>query len=441
MDADAARQAWLVEAIGDDNRVWWTRDPALLATKYDVMVDDRYDYLRATAGVFLRDVSRAGTARAETTFLTDPGATEMLIVGDPHPENIGTFFPDPALLLEPNDFDGAGFGPYLFDLRRLILGLSATADASGCDCVPEMAQAAATAYLLELEEPTAPSSLVGPLDAITQRLVDDVVEEGMSQERLLEYTELTATGRRFRPMLTLDEGDGVLPLEGEEAAQLDRLLAGWTRAPAGLRVFDRARRFGGGVASLPAVRYVVVFDAGDDGPDDDRMISVREVVDPPNIPGIFVGAPARFDDAAHRVDAVAAQLWSHPEADPLHMGLTDGAMTFKVQSWTSWQSSYDHVKVVERVASRVHDADDLIGWAEACARVLAGVHRRSTTASGEPAGPAILRDVAGRGPAFVDERVRDATLDLEQLAIDHLLFVDAMERLGPLLGADRLEIR
>ncbi|MFT4628759.1 MAG: hypothetical protein ACI8PZ_007455, partial [Myxococcota bacterium] len=144
-DPAPGRQAWLVDALVDDNRIWLSRDGELLAAKYRKMAADPYDYMRGTQGVFLADLARAGTERVGTSFVTVPEAGAVLLVGDPHPENIGLFLPGegpgPGLgepspvvfVLEPNDLDGAAFGPWVLDLRRAALGLAVLADAlDGC---------------------------------------------------------------------------------------------------------------------------------------------------------------------------------------------------------------------------------------------------------------------------------------------------------------------
>ena len=73
-------------------------------------------------------------------------------------------------------------------------------------------------------------------------------------------------------------------------------------------VIDVARRYGMGVASLPAVRYALLFDLGDDSPDDDAMLFLREVVDPPAPPGRLPSVPLLFDSNAARAEQAAPLL-------------------------------------------------------------------------------------------------------------------------------------
>jgi uncharacterized protein (DUF2252 family) len=445
VSAEQARRAWLVEALTDDNRVWLSRDLEPLAIKYDRMEDDPYDYLRATAGVFLRDVGRSGTMRTTTSFLTEPSASEVLLVGDPHPENFGTLWPGEAapVLLEVNDFDGAVFGPYLLDVRRLALGLAFLADEGGCRCGDVVVGSMAEAYLQSVQDGGARPALVdGDEGVIAQDLLDTVVTDGSARATWLEVTEPGVGGRRFRIDGVLDgAGRGLLRLSTEEHGQLDRLLASWDARPAGFRELSRARRFGSGIASLPAVRYVVAYDLGDEGSEDDRLLSIREVVDPPAVPGVHEGASGYWASSAQRIESTARTLWSRPDADPRYEGLKDGVMTFKVQSWTAWNDSFDHARILRRLQDGLVGTDDLVVWAQRLGAALGRVHRSGGTADGGSAAEAVLLDVAGRGPDFVAEQVAQAQADVVRLRRDHRLFVSARVELGPWLGAEMLEVK
>lgn len=443
LPAEQARRAWLVEAITDDNRPWLSRDLAPLAVKYDRMETDVYDYMRATAGVFQRDVGRGGSDRDPTSFLTEPGAAEVLLAGDPHPENFGSLWPGGAapVLLEVNDFDGAVYGPYLLDVRRLNVGLSYLADEGGCGCADEVVTAATAAYLLSIQDGADRPALVsGDEGRVAQDLLDGVTEDGTLGAKLEEATELTEAGRRFRITDEVDDaGRGLLRLAPREHEQLDRLLASWDDRPPGFRELSRARRYGSGIASLPAVRFVVAYDLGEEGSGDDRLLSIREVVDPPAVPGVHAGAPAYWDSGAERIEETARTLWSRPDADPHYDGLSDGVTTFKVQSWTGWHDSFDHLKVLRRMEEGRWGAEDLEVLGARLGSALGRVHRSGGTATGGPAHEAILADVGGRGEAFVEEQVRMARTDLVALERDQRLFVSARLELGPWLGAEQLE--
>ena len=105
-----------------------------------------------------------------------------------------------------------------------------------------------------------------------------------------------------------DEGKGIFALTDSEAAQLDRLLEGYDAVDK-FRVLSAGRRYGSGVSSLPAVRYIVLSARGSDGLEGDNMLSIRALVAPPVVPGLFADPGDRFTDNASRIEAVSAWLW------------------------------------------------------------------------------------------------------------------------------------
>ena len=194
---DDVREAWLADALVDDNRIWLSRDTSLLATKYREDANP-YDFLRGTTTVFYRDLERAGSNRVPTAFLRRPDAAAMLIVGDPHPENIGTLLPgdgpgpvNDTLLLEVNDFDAAGFGPYLLNVRRALLGLAVLLQQAGCDadCREPVLEAEVEGWFNELAAidvglPTFAAEVVEGDDKVLDLLLDDVLDNGLDRALL-----------------------------------------------------------------------------------------------------------------------------------------------------------------------------------------------------------------------------------------------------------------
>lgn len=445
------RTAWLVDALVEDNRVWLSRDHELLAGKYRVMAADPYDFMRGTASVFYRDLELSGSSRSETAFVSSIEAASVLLVGDPHPENVGTMRPGPdpgepvdqgaVLLFEHNDFDAAGFGPYLLDVRRAQLGLSLLLSSAGCSvsCRERVQRAWLGAWLDGIGGADTSSAAIVGRSPLLDELIEQVLSEGPAGALLDEVTVSDLDGtRHFALDSALDaSGIGTLAVTEEEREQAVRLLASDEQLQV-LRIHDIARRYGVGVASRPAFRYVVVYDHGDNGPQDDAMIQLREVVDPPALYTVPSHPGVLFDSSAHRSVAAPALLWSDPEADARMMAVSDGGMTFKVQTWSSWFQSIDHLDIEKSTSGGPEDEAALTSMAQTLGLLLAGAHTRSVTSSLAPAGPAIAADINGRAAAFIDERIRDAESDLARTLADHARFVSALERYGPLLGASGL---
>lgn len=449
------REGWLIDTLTDDNLVWLSREPELLAHKYQAMAAHPYPFMRGTLGVFWRDLARTGAARAPTALLDDPALTQVLLLGDPHPENFGSFLPGapPALnpgeplLLEVNDLDGATWGPFTLDLRRAALGLGTLAwglEGTGPREVEALVDALVVGYLggLGLEGQEGPAAALDARWGISGALLADAAEDGADRKRLEKVTELNpASGVR---RLTLDaaldeEGAGMLAPTPEERAQALRLAQALAaQAPEGFRVLDVARRYGSGIASRPAVRYVVLWDLGAAGDEDDDLLQLREVVDPPSPPTAGPARVGAFPDNAARVVQAARWAWSRPDADPLLGGACDGAQCFKALSWSSYYQSIEREDLEERWEEGELGLAELEQLAWEIGLRIAQAHLQAPGADGGDSAPALQAALAGRTQVLHEELQAQAQADLDRLLLDHALFGGALERWGPLLGAERL---
>jgi uncharacterized protein (DUF2252 family) len=431
---DAQTEA-LVDQIVQDNEVWTTRDPALLAGKYAVMEADPYDFMRGTAGYYLSQQSGTPTA-----FLTHAQAGSILLVGDPHPENFGTFLVNGGLHIDVNDLDGAAYGPWLWDVRRAALGLGMVLDqAEGCghDCRTSPIVALAQGYVEEIERlaqglPPVDTGAAHLFGGVVDELLDSRIAAADADALRETWAPLTVHGRELATAALDEDGRGQLPLNEADARQLAALLAAWDAPPEGFRVLDTARRYGVGVASRPAVRYTVLWDQGEESADDDRLLQLREVVAPPVASGVRAEVPELFVDQADRVRSTADALWADPFNDPLFASVSDGVVTFKLQSWSDWQTSFDH----EALLDAAKRGDDLDGLGRMIGQLLASAHARAPRIDGQPGLDVLMDEVLGRADALADELVDRAAADVVATRADHARFAGALVELGPWLGAD-----
>lgn len=461
-----ARAAWIQAELTADNSFWLTRSPARVEEKYARMAEDPYDWMRGTLPLFLDDALRPDLERAGTGFLVEPGATSVLIVGDPHMENLGTCLrgeEDDAgtipqavpLLLEWVDLDAATFGPWTLDTRRAALALALVAESRGecAECIDPVVSAFALAYADEVAlrarggagwSPDAEAEGDGTLVAA---LRTEARTAGAASAALDSYTlvapDTAGVGERLLAVdPALDEaGEGLLELGARDRAQLDRLMAAWEDGrPGDFRELDAARLYGKGVASLPATRFLVLWDRGDDGLEDDRLLNVREVLDPPSVDGELPGFGSVFADNADRVTRVHRALWSSSDADVRLAGLADGASAFKTTSTSGWFQTFDHHAIDRARELGVAELGDVQALAALVGRALASAHARGVTLNGEASLPVLAEDLrrAGGPDALLAERLRDARTDLDALHEDHQLFLDLLAERGPLLGAEVL---
>jgi uncharacterized protein (DUF2252 family) len=439
-DPELARAAWMQEVLVAADRPFLGREPALVREKYAVMRAHPYDFLRGTVPWYYADLARPDPERPATRFLRHPAATAVLVFGDPHPENLSTLGVSAEADGDASfiDLDAAGFGPYLPDLRRAALGLRALASglegpdgAPICDepCQDAAADALVAAWLDGVGGALAPAP-----GAVLGGMLEEAAEEGPGQERLRQR----APGDP--PRITRD-GIEHRDLRPDEALAFEAAWPALARAvPGGLRRLDAARRLGAGVSSRPAWRVAVVADRGDDGPEDDLLLELREVLDPPALPGRAVLAPAAFADNAARVVQAAGRLWPDPDGDAQLAGTCTGAQCFKMWTKDSWHQDLERDKLEEDAIERKLSADDLLTLGADLGHRLGAAHARGGTVQGGDSGAAIATDLrlGGGATALRAELGRVGPADLERLLLDHELFVDLLEREGPLLGAAAL---
>ena len=106
-----------------------------------------------------------------------PG-TRVLLLGDPHPENLGTYVNATGeVTLDWNDFDATGYGPYWLDVWRWAVACAVATDASELR-IGELARVAGRAYADAMGQP-----LIGPTTLGAHPLVDDELRDAQVDAR------------------------------------------------------------------------------------------------------------------------------------------------------------------------------------------------------------------------------------------------------------------
>lgn len=178
--------------------------PVLLARKLERMTASPLGYLRGAAPLFY-ELLREFPVLAE-----GPGGDGWL-VGDAHLENFGAFrsadgHGSESVVFDVNDFDEAMFGPFRWDVVRLLTSVilgGREIGSNGKQSV-QLCSAILEGYVPALSEARMPKAVPAPV----QRLLVKV-EQRKHKEFLDRRTERTAAGRRFV------RGDRYLALDPE----------------------------------------------------------------------------------------------------------------------------------------------------------------------------------------------------------------------------------
>ena len=432
IDADP-RASWLGTTLAFDNRDLITRDPDLVAGKYAKMSLGPYAFLRGTAAQLERDAAEFfATAHAGR-------AVAVLRVGDPHPENVGTFrASDGPIAIDFNDFDAANFGPYYLDVWRLGQGLDVWLRQSR---MSDEVRARAVEMLVRAYAEEIRGTFTSTTDGrIAADLVRRAARDGAAREELDDETEIDASGQRkllrgeleprLDPRVIEAELHDPSPAAAWIAHAIEREWPATTCCVSEASVRDVVRRFGSGVSSYPLERYDVLLA-------NDVILEVKEVRDP--LPSQPTGARPTHVHAnnAERAVDLARRLQSRADQDPQLGWIARGALSLRVRDRTKYQKGFDVARFDEKIAEGEWSGVDVLPFARLMGATLARDHGRALTAYGEPARPSIDAAIGPDVEAFVDEAVANIGAAADRTMTDYLLFLALLEREGPLLGAGR----
>ncbi len=450
---DAGRRAWLQSLLVQDNQILLERERALTAGKFRKMSSRPYDFLRGALVVYLADAARPD---AVPTRFGTAAASRVLVLGDPHPENLGAFRRgDSRIALEFNDFDGATFGPYHLDVRRLAVGFVVAGLQMGLDddAIWGLAGAVAEGYTLEIERlgrGLAPVRVRGGVGF--GRVVDDLLRraerDGDARAHLADYTRLEDGVRRLKrgeieasPMPGV-VADALEAVDADTARMVRRALARYAEtlhakhrpAPGALRPKDIARRLGAGVASYPRLRYYVLVEGATGALDDDLLLELKEVGDPARFPGYVLPASRPFVDNGERAVRSQRAFQEVADADPWLGWAAVGPLTFRVRHRTRYQRGLSLDRLTEKVGEGEWTAEDVADLARVAGRLLARGHALAPTADGGRGLGAIRGALGAGGDGFVDETVGFARSYAARVLDDHLTFAALLDEEGPWLG-------
>jgi hypothetical protein len=378
----------------EHDRAALARDPALVAAKYERMARNTFAFFRGTVWLVPREPSRF------------EAAVPVAVIGDPHPENVGTFMTTAGVrVVDFNDFDLAGYGSYVEDLRRLAVGLWIVADMGDLGHKQRL-------------------RMVG-------ELVDGYVAEvkGLARgERPVALREDSFSGELDDILVRADEAADAskeVPASEEDRKLAEALLATYPKTlyhperykPAMFAV-KRVTRQHAGVASFPVLRLRVLVEGPGPSADDDWLLELKESVG---------GQPA-----ALLVD-LQRQMQELPDDDPLLGWAASGGREFRVRRLSPAQRRLDAERIAKQVKSPRWSKRDLKDFGADLGRLLARGHCRARTRDGRP-GLTTVATAVGDGTGLRQETTTFAERVAQTADADRKIFRQLVEDRGPLLG-------
>jgi hypothetical protein len=395
--AEPDRAEGLRQELLARNQDLLARDPGAVAEKLARMARTKFAFFRGATGLLPPEPSR---------FVT-PAAARVAVSGDPHPENIGVYrTPRGERVIELNDFDLAGYGPYVEDVRRLALGLWILADMGdvGKKHRARIVESMIDGYLAEIQglgrgQPPvalrAETAFGGALEAL--------LADGDDEERALERGVPASAAERA--------------LCEQALARYPATLLAPAAFPKSAFAIKRLVRVNAGVASYPVLRLRAVVEGPSAQADDDWVLELKEV---------------RARKAAVVV-AIERQFHEVPDEDPLLGWASVDGRELRVRRLTADQRRLSAARIAKEMKSPRWKKKDLRGFALACGRLLARGHARAKDSAGVP-GLAAIAAAIGDGQGLAEETVAYANRAGVALDQDIKLFRGLLAKYGPLLG-------
>ena len=425
---------WKKEVLYADNWRYLQRSPDALASKFQRMSASPYLFMRGNLSIQLGHWSMISDDRTQTAFLNVPDATMIPIFGDAHPENLMICAdPSQSISVEVIDLDAATYAPWIIDVRRALTAqrvFASMMDGCEAECQDSVAESWLLGYWTGIES--------GGVDyeqsTIIVDLIEEALEEGPEGKKYYKYT----TDERLNLDTSLnDEGKGIFALQPNDTVPYEIFETFAATRTGTTRLLDVGQRFGMGISSHAAFRYVFVWDEGQEGEVDNHLLLAREVFDPPDYPGRLGIDNPPFESNAHRVDALRWQLWTNPDADPNYTG-QDQVFDYKTQTWSSYFQDVEVDKIQKKWNEGTYDVNDVQDLASVMGGLMAQMTRQSKTLSGRSSHLVILEDIqlGGGENVLFEEMMSVSAQDFLQLQRDFQWFQRTLHTDGPLLGFD-----
>lgn len=456
--AQTARKSWLQQQLIADNWDLMRRQPDLVAGKFRKMAIHPYNYYRGTVRLYLLDMVSATSTAMPSSFGSFETAFVPSVV-DPHPENIGSYWTkDGILTADFNDFDGADYLPFHFDVRRLAVGFVICAHVSKAhleqpSVIDEVATSVVDGYLTQVQVLSTkgkplqirPASKMG-------KILDDLLrragEQGKAQEALTEYTEVKDGKRIFRfGEVESSDVPGVIrkviqPLSQDEWSLLRELMRDYLQRRGITKPKEQgfyvikgaARRLGAGVSSYPRLRYYVLVEGETLGVGDDVLLEWKEMADPVSLPDYERYPRKTFRNNGERVVWLQTRLQETTTNDRYLGWALVSPMSFRIRQLTKYQKNFDVIRFRDKLADKKWKVEDLLVFARIAGQLLARSHALSNGLDGRPMLPHLDAILKGNEDAFRKETVLFAKTYAAQILADYKQFAGMLQSEGALLG-------
>lgn len=460
----AGRDAWLANTLIEDHLHLVSRSSELVAGKFQKMLglynDDStslYPYMRGTLAQMYRDLGGDYQQVIPSQFASSDGVL-VLLVGDPHLENLSSHLSDSGqLILDWDDFDSAGYGPWIWDLRRLALSLWVLCYDMGVTELSEILMLALSVgyhqgvYEWQVGQRARPSES-HDLPVAIKSFFKKIRQKEAERALLTRYTELKKEQRVFKRgtiRVSKQKGvikDALLSLNDTEQVMISYLVSHLKSLKGDLgSLKDQVRKYGQGVSSYPLMRFYLLFEGASASPNDDEIWEVKELADRPAPPELPLYPPRQFGAQGERVIQARQELqWRSKESIASLSPSTwidVGQFSFRVRHLSEVQkglgtddlmNSFNSLTKDDKLDSAIEMLEEL---ARLSGRLLAGAHCHAPALNGRPGGEIIVKDLQpAPSKALAVELIDFSSTYGAQIELDRAYLLALLNQRGPWLG-------
>lgn len=272
-------------------------DPAIRTAKYTDMKVSSFDFYRATAHLYYKDL-KSGLIKVPSNWKTTSGI-KTWIQGDLHTLNIGFFDNDSGnLKLDVNDFDESYIAPFYWDLIRFISSIFLQRNQVGFNFSLSEARSSSDLFLQEYQNSLNtvngnPSEKTLELttsntDGITKNKLQDLANSKNNSTLLAKWTIISSGNRIFdlsNPDLTPISSSEWSDVQSGWNNYLTSLGTFYTSKPASyFTIKDKVKRLNSGLGSQGVKKYYFLIQGNSSSTSDDILLEIKEQ----NLPALFL---------------------------------------------------------------------------------------------------------------------------------------------------------
>ncbi|MEH2024763.1 DUF2252 domain-containing protein [Nostoc sp.] len=430
VEAATPRSTWVVNEIYQYNHPFASSLPQELATKMQKMADiaSPFTFYRGTAHIFYRDMQTL----ASSGFVNS-STSAIWLEGDMHLQNLGGMRDsNDNNVFDTTDFDESYLGPYVWDLRRMVVSILLSAKNNGLNSTDgqDIVRNFLDAYLNKMND------FKGSNDELSYRLessntdgvVKDLIQKASDKSRsklLKKYTLLKNSNNRV-----FQTASKLQPVSNSTYSEIAGAMSSYIASIPSSKRYNKSYytlkdirlKLGSGIGSLGKYRYYLLIEGPSSATDNDRILEMKQEGSSAvaiAVPGLLPSSIYGNQEGARVTIATKAML---SNTDPLVGYTMVSSIPFMVHEKSPYQVDFDYKLLTTK--SKFMDAMGYAGKVVAKNHAISDQDYDAAIVS-VSVDKEVTDIVSGNTAVFKDEIVDFAVDYATQVEYDYRSFVDA----------------